>query len=289
MNAFYYIVTEGVHDVAFIGRLLRVAKGAKRIKRLESLEKPFKDWLESTFKWPLLVTSDDDKEYHDIERLAVPAPVLYQLATSEVLVLRNAQGITKIRDKLEVDREVFARMQKDPDAIGVILDSDDKPATDRFDEMKATFLSLEIPAPEALGEVSAGTPRVGVFALPQPGVAGTLEDILLKLGDVAYPGLTEAARVYADHWRREADVEPRASDWKEIRHPAGPKKATIGAMTAVLKPGKSTQVSLEDNRWVSDQTKDLACLKPCLAFLNALLATPAPAVETAVKIPEAAT
>ena len=50
-------------------------------------------------------------------------------------------------------------------------------------------------------------------------------------------------------------------------------------MTAILKPGKSTQVSLEDNRWVSEQTKALACLQPSLTFLNALLVTPALATE----------
>jgi hypothetical protein len=107
-------------------------------------------------------------------------------------------------------------------------------------------------------------------------MAGTLEDILLALGDAVYPDLTAAARGYADKWRQEADAAPATTDWKEIRKPAGTKKATIGAMTAVLKPGKSTQVSLEDNRWVSEQTKALACLQPCLAFLNALLATPTP-------------
>lgn len=118
---------------------------------------------------------------------------------------------------------------------------------------------------------------MGVFALPEPGAAGTLEDVLLALGDAAYPELAAAARGYADRWRQRAEAEPTTSDWKELRKPAGAKKATIGAMTAVLKPGKSTQVSLEDNRWVTEQTKALSCLQPSLAFLSALLATPLPA------------
>jgi hypothetical protein len=73
-----------------------------------------------------------------------------------------------------------------------------------------------------------------------------------------------------------ADSEPSAVDWKELRKPAGTKKAAVGAMTAILKPGRATQVSLEDNRWVSEQTKALACLQPSLAFLDALLAVAAP-------------
>ena len=96
------------------------------------------------------------------------------------------------------------------------------------------------------------------------------------LGDVEYPELIAAAREYAGLWRQKADAEPATADWKELRKPAGEKKATIGAMTAILKPGKSTQVSLQDNGWVSEQTSALACLRPSIAFLNALLALPAP-------------
>lgn len=48
-------------------------------------------------------------------------------------------------------------------------------------------------------------------------------------------------------------------------------KATIGVMAAILKPGTPTHVSLEANRWVSEQTKELPCLQPCLGFLKALL------------------
>ena len=142
--------------------------------------------------------------------------------------------------------------------------------------MKAMLERAELAPPSSLGGVSSGSPRVGIFALPEPGKAGTLEDILLALGDAAYPELSAAARGYADQWRNRADAEPTSIDWKELRKPAGRKKATIGAMTAVLKPGKSTQASLEDNRWVNEQAKALDCLKPSLAFLEALLLRVAP-------------
>jgi len=274
MSAFFYIVTEGVHDVAFVGRLLSVAHGASRIRKLEDLDDSLRGWVSSAFKWPRFTG-----KHHDIERLAVPAPAFYRLATSHVVALRNAQGLNEIGKTLEIDIEAFSRTQRGPDVIGVVLDSDDEPADQRFGRLKATIKGLKLLSPSSLGEVSAGTPRVGVFALPEPGTAGTLEDVLLTLGDAAYPELAAAARGYAGHWRQQADGEPAIADWKELRKPAGTKKATIGAMTAILKPGKSTQVSLEDNRWVSEQTKALTCLQPCLAFLNALLTAPIPAAE----------
>ena len=277
MSAFFYIVTEGVHDVAFLGRLLSVAHGASRIKKLEELDDSLREWL-AGFKWP-----NKTGAHHDIARLAVPAPAFYRLATGDVVALRNAQGLTEIGKTLEIDIEAFARAQIGPEAIGVVLDSDDEPADQRFRKLKITLENVKLRVPSSLGEVSIGIPRVGAFALPARGTAGTLEDVLLALGDAAYPDLTAAARGYADRWRQRADAEPASVDWKEIRKPAGAKKATIGAMTAVLKPGKSTQVSLEDNRWVSEQTKALACLQPSLGFLNALFAVPAPLSEASAQ------
>lgn len=265
MSAFFYIVTEGVHDVAFLGRLLSVAHAASRIRKLEELDDELRGWVTSAFKWPRFTG-----KHHDIERLAVPAPVFYKLA-DHVVAIRNAQGINEIGKTLTVDFEAFSRGSTTPEAVAIILDSDEMPAEARFAESKRHLASVGLPLPSLLGTVLGGTPRVGVFALPEPGKAGTLEDLLLLLGDAAYPALAAAARGYADQWSQNANAEPNTSDYKELRKPAGAKKATIGAMTAVLKPGKSTQVSLEDNRWVSEQTKALPCLQPSLAFLSALL------------------
>ena len=147
--------------------------------------------------------------------------------------------------------------------------------------MKKTLEGLDLHLPTALATVSDGDPRVGIFALPEQGVPGTLEDILLTLGEKAYPDLAAGAREYAARWRQEAEDQPEVADWKELRKPAGEKKAAISAMTALLKPGKSTQVSLEDNRWVSEQTQALACLQPCLEFLSSLLASPEPGERAA--------
>jgi len=264
MTSFMYLLTEGVHDVAFLGKLLTVCWAATPVETMEELDEAPRAWM-GAFKWPIPRGANTP-----IRRLAVPAPVFYRLPAGTLVALRNAQGISEIGKTLAVDLEAFTRIPSGPESIGVVLDSDDEPADQRFGKLRAALESVKLAAPAALGEVSGGTPRVGVFALPEPGIVGTLEDVLLALGDVAYPELTVAARGYAAEWRKKADGDPTGSDWKEIRKPAGAKKATIGAMTAVLKPGKSMQVSLEDNRWVSDETKAVLGLQPCIGFLNAL-------------------
>ena len=95
MNAFTYIVTEGVHDVAFLGRLLTLAHEASRINKLEDLDEALRGWL-GTFKWPSLTG-----KHHDIARMAVPAPAFYRLATGRDR--RAAQRAGDHRDRQDAD------------------------------------------------------------------------------------------------------------------------------------------------------------------------------------------
>jgi hypothetical protein len=274
MSRFVYILAEGVHDVAFLGRLLKLGFGASRVRTMEALDEGRRAWM-SSFKWPS--TRGDAT---NIDRLAVPAPVFHRLAAGTLVALRNAEGIDRMFAMLERDLESFDRDRNGPDTIGVVRDSDKEPPEQQFQEIAVKLQDLKLAVPQGFGHVAGSAPRIGVFALPEPGVAGTLEDVLLSLGEVAYPELFMAARSYVEQFRNQAELG--GSDWKELRAPAGPKKATIGAMTAMLKPGKSMQTSLDDNGWVSEATKAAPALQPCLSFLHALLAlTPVAAPDIA--------
>lgn len=267
MSHFVYIIAEGVHDVAFLGKLLHVGFGATRIETMEELDEARRIWMGS-FKWPLT-----GGEKTMIKRLAVPAPVFYKLTAGTLIALRNAEGLSNMRNMLERDLESFRRDENVPDTIGVILDSDTEPAEQRFQKLAATLPDLELAVPQRLGHVAGSAPRVGVFALPAPGVAGTLEDILLSLGEVAYPELSVAARSYVEQWRTTPVTSMNTRDRRELEKPAGPMKARLSAMAAVLKPGKPMLASLDDNGWVSEATMTAPKLQPCLSFLHALLGT----------------
>ncbi|HET7504709.1 MAG TPA: hypothetical protein VFK02_26990, partial [Kofleriaceae bacterium] len=104
------------------------------------LDDSLRAWLTTAFHWPRYTG-----KHHDIERLAVPAPAFYRLATDQVVVLRNAQGLTGIRKTLEVDLEAFVRA-RNPDAIGVVLDSDDEPAALQFERLKRLLGDLGLTA-----------------------------------------------------------------------------------------------------------------------------------------------
>ncbi|WP_437939471.1 DUF3226 domain-containing protein [Sorangium sp. So ce341] len=270
MSGLIYLLVEGVHDAAFVGKVLSVCFGAQRIETMEELDDATRSWM-GLFKWPMAQAGRTP-----IRRLAVPAPAFYRIAHGALVGVRNAQGITEIGKTLSIDHEAFKRASLSLSAVGIVLDSDDKLQTDRHADVRAQLERHGIPAPNSLGEVIVGPPRVGVFAMPATGKPGTLEDVLLALGGAAYPDLAAVAGSYAQSWH--AKVAHDASDeWKELKKPTGIKKATIGAMAAVLKPGKATQVSLEDHRWVSDATKNHEALAPCLDFLRALVGAPAAA------------
>lgn len=266
MSGFVYLVTEGVHDVTFLGKLLGREHGARRIETTDKLDPPHRPWLGS-FSWPHTLPGRSAQ----IHRLSVPAPVFYRLGDGRSVVLRNAEGIDKIAATLERDQESFVRIDIQPDAIGIVLDSDDEPPAQRFVKVSALLREAKLPEPARWGEFAPGPPRVGVFSLPEPDVQGTLEDLLLALGRVAYPDLQAGAEAYAKDWHARATMGSAGREWSELRKPAGVKKATLAAMTAVLKPGKAIQASLEDHRWVSDETRDVPGLRACVGFLAELL------------------
>jgi hypothetical protein len=272
MSRFVYLLSEGVHDVAFLTRVLKHVHGASKIDLKSRLDEPRQRWING-FKWPV---------GENIDRLAVPAPKFVHIPASDTLIgLRNAEGIGKLKTTLEDDLEVLYKHDALPDTIGVFLDSDKESQDQRFTRLREELLkvstasgSLELAA--KLAVMGTGNPRVGIFAFPSPGTDGALEDLLLELGKVPYEELCKRASDYVSAWHAHVGSDGH-KDWGDLKGQSGVKKATFATATAVLKPGRGAVATIEDNRWIGEATKDHAALAPCLAFLNELLAVPAAA------------
>ena len=43
-------------------------------------------------------------------------------------------------------------------------------------------------------------------------------------------------------------------EWSAMNKPAGPAKATVAAVTAIIRPGMTTQVSIAQQAWITEQT-----------------------------------
>jgi hypothetical protein len=280
MSRFIYILSEGVHDVAFLSRLLKHVHGASKVDQKSKLDEPRQRWING-FKWPV---------GENIDRLAVPAPKFVYIGASDTLIgLRNAEGIDRLKSTLEDDLEVLYKREALPDTIGVFLDSDKEAQQQRFNKLRAELQTISMASgslqtADKLATMGTGSPRLGIFAFPSPGTEGALEDLLLELGKVPYEELCKSANDYVNTWHARVSTDTH-KEWKDLKGQSGIKKATFATATAVLKPGRGAVATIEDNRWVGHETKDHPALAPCLAFLNELLTPTAKPVASAVATP----
>ncbi|NVJ07761.1 hypothetical protein HUW63_21265 [Myxococcus sp. AM001] len=262
MSNHVYLLTEGVHDVAFMGKLLKLSLGFEHVSKEAGLDPVWKRILPT--KWP-----------HDGSlRASVPAPVFYRDPGSETSVaIVNSQGISELAKKLETHRKALALDGVTLDAVGVVLDADAQEAPQqRFTRMADAIATNGFPRPSVM-EVVTGQPRTGVFVLPGGGHPGTLEDLLLECAAVAYPKLRTHSEQFVDGLDRTAP-EFMSGELKDLSAPAGRHKAVVAAMSAILKPGRPVQATIEDNRWVAKSTVALPQVAALVGFLADLTRAP---------------
>jgi hypothetical protein len=258
MSKYGYLVVEGPHDVEFVGRILR-PYGFRRI-RLKSALDPFWEGLV-----PEVFPIDDDL----LKR--VPVPIFFSSDTHSVAV-RSAIGDTQIAKALYFNLSTLRPGQlSELVGIGVMLDADTVTTpVNRFAEIKGQIATFPLPLslPNDAGEIAQGSPKVGVFVLPDNRSQGTLEDVLLECAGIAYPSLLAGA----DTFVRGVDVNDLTrDDRKEFEKSAGKNKAIVSSISSILKPGKAIQVSIQDNRWLKDDALNLPRVKAVQAFLAELL------------------
>lgn len=258
-----YIVVEGPHDVAFVARLLH-PQGLHHVRKLDELDPA---WV------PLIPT----RFPHRGDLLArVPVPTFIQNATHSV-ALHSADGITNIVKMFEESWALLRGQDVHVDGVGIVLDADDReqPAT-RHTELREHLTAIphaSLSWPATPGELAVGPPRCGAFVFPNNVDIGTLEDLLLEASATTYPGLhASGAALIAGVTTDPASLGLNSKDLKDFRKPAGARKATLGAVANVLRPGKSIAVAIQDGRWLdSTALRRLPRLTAVQSFLHHLL------------------
>ncbi|MDR0868496.1 MAG: hypothetical protein LBP75_08525 [Planctomycetota bacterium] len=91
-----------------------------------------------------------------------------------------------------------------------------------------------------------------IYILPDNNHQGTLDSLLCKCGKVVYPALLE----FADKFLCETETQKeKIEKWGGFRN-FDRDKAMVAAAASVLKPGKTNRVSVLDDLWVSDKSKN---------------------------------
>jgi hypothetical protein len=160
-----------------------------------------------------------------------------------------------------------------PDGVGIVVDADEAAPIEVFKKLK---LDIEKYRRFSIGElpggVVGGPPKAGIYVLPDNANRGTLEDLLMDCGGVAYPVLKPLAQSYVDAVTGAASATS-SMDYKEFNKPAGRKKSLVGAMGSILKPGRAIQNTIRDDAWIGPATMRPPRIRSLSDFIESLLST----------------
>lgn len=248
-----YFVVEGPHDVEVVGRLLG-ERGYRRRRDFAGLD-PY---------WGRLVPRTFPIDGDLLRR--VPVPVFFDTMDWSVAV-HSAIGVHAVGKTVRTSLLALGPL----DGLGVVIDADyEVSARQRWEALRATIPVDD--CGEAPGIVGTGSPRAGIFVLPDNARAGTLEDVLLACAEKTYPKLLGSVRLLVDGLDlRDGETFRDKADRSDFEKPSGRAKAIVGCVGSVLRPGKSIQVSIQDNRWLRDaEALALAEVNALRGFVEAL-------------------
>lgn len=248
------LVVEGQHDEAFIATLLRARHGFAAQTKLSRVDPYWGRTIPRTFP------------YNDDLRRRMPVPYFYTREDVSLAII-VAVGESRLVD---VVSDTMAMLpDPDLDAIGVVLDADEREVVgERYSSIQEDLSALKLALANAPGLVSTATPNCGVYVLPDNFSNGTLEKILIECAERNYQAAVAGARALVEA------VNPddyQVNDLRELNKPAGKNKAIVATITAILKPGKTTQASISDNRWLHGEASTLPSVRSFEVFLEALL------------------
>ena len=137
---------------------------------------------------------------------------------------------------------------KQIDGIALFCDSDSKIAKDKRKGLIDLVNSKDdifFNSTEKLVQIKKLNIKMDTYIFPDNKHQGTLEDLLLNCAEVEYTDLLSLSNDY---------IEEIGLTYKSKWSTSDDKKVLIGWITNVLKPGKSNQVSINDNNWISERT-----------------------------------
>jgi hypothetical protein len=257
-----YIVVEGPHDTAFVGKLLR--EGALHLEPVSVLAAVDDFWTKLIPRtYPPKNPRTNDEEFKRVRM-----PDFFQNATHSVAV-EWAEGYDQVATVLT---DSLALLPAQPDGLGLVVDADKATANNVFADVVSEVSTLRpgLSLGTGPGLLVAGPPRAGVFVMPDNANTGTLEDLLLDCAGTAYPMLKPLAEGYVTSVANTPATVPAGED-REFKKPAGQKKAVVSAISSILKPGKAVPNTIRDNSWIQPSTLALPKVQGMADFITNLV------------------
>jgi len=258
---FAYIVVEGLHDTAVIGKMLELL-GATQLKKLKNLD----DHDEEGY-WKKLARPTFPHRGNLTLRMPVPS---FYLVNDLLVAVQFAEGDSALVKTLSATVNNLDDNGRKLYAVAMFCDADNLEAIEAFKnrmndikemddapEIVSMFLNLESP-----GQILEGSSRYGMFVFPDNKNNGTLDTFLLECSEQNYSDLHESAKGY---------VESIASTYRERWKPTGASKALVGCIANALQPGTSNAVTIQKDDWICEATLTNEKVNGLHIFLKQLL------------------
>ena len=229
LNRQYVLIgVEGNHDQAFISKILCKLLGFSKFDGKISELDPF--WRKFIPNYP--------KGGNLYVRLDMPAILDTETLSVALYAGEGSNFITNLNDKLsDIDYSTLL-------AFAIVADADDdtpnKVAEKYHHGFQKYFPNFPITV-NATGNVITGSPKLGIYILPDNSQQGVLDTLICDCGDLVYPEYMQRAREYVDRFSEE-ERKKKPLKWK----PFDQEKAIIATVVSVLKPGKTNQTSIRE-------------------------------------------
>ena len=233
----YLIIVEGAHDIALLEKLLRLNDVDKKIHNEKDLPEVWKHTIPARYPF-------------NSDRLDRITPIPSFVKNAEISVaIKNANSDTEIMSVLRQTLHLMEIKELDQiSGIMLICDADDLTADKKRHKLLASVEEKEdFILDEKTMELDVQIKKIPLytFVFPDDSSKGNLENLLLQTAEVEYPELLRLATEY---------VEKASDICTDLRKEQKAKKATVGCIANAMKPGKANQVSIADDKWVSQKT-----------------------------------
>lgn len=234
MRDYYFFIVEGPHDSAAVGRFLK-SYHCKIVRSLKDVDAFWSRLIPKNFP------------YQDDLLKRMPVPTFYQ--NDEIsIAIYSAGGEENIPVAFD---SLLNISTENLSGIAIFFDADEDNPERKFSKMHQKLMnSIDeefIPIVEGLSfnKIKSSPIKCGFFVFPNNMEKGTLENILLEGGEIIYKDIIGHAKEYLNN-------VPSAytEKWNDAKYA----KSLFGVMANLLKPGSANQVSIQRDKWISDET-----------------------------------
>lgn len=240
----YLIIVEGAHDIAIIQKLLKLNGLNEMIHTEKDLPEVWRHTIPDRFPFangkldritpiPSFVKSED-------------VSVAIKNAGSDVEIMNVLRQTLQLMEMKEIDQI---------EAVMLVCDADQMKAEEKLCAMLDTAVCTNeiFTLDKTSMELDVKIKRIPLYTyiFPDNNNEGNLENILLQAAEIAYPELYDLSAEY---------IKNATEYQKSLRKEQNAKKAKIGCIANVMKPGKANQVSIADDDWVSSKTLSMCSM-----------------------------